>query len=99
MTSDENTMVNVSSKFFCRCARCKTDLNVVEAKMDQHKHGHKDEGFLVIDLTVDPHLCTEYVDDNGTKMKQIKDHNDALQKRNTELVEENRRLKGVVGVA
>lgn len=82
----------VVSKVFCRCARCGAKLNVVDADTDIQEDNRSIETSFI----VDPHLCTEYVDDNGTKMKQVKDHNDALQKRNTELVEEIRKLKGMV---
>lgn len=81
-------------KCFCRCSRCNTDLHVEQVKLIKE---FPLETKIVVDAVVDPHLCTEYVDDNGTKMKQVKDHNDALQKRNTELVLMNRSLRKELG--
>lgn len=76
-------------KGFCRCSRCGTVLHIENWELIKDFPESED---LVVKFMVSPHLCSEYVDDNGTRMKQIKDHNDALQKRNTELVEENRKL-------
>jgi len=69
------------------CAHCGQNFTV-SSNCD-----HNDE----VVIYVEPHLCNMYVDDRGMVIDRVKKQNEALQKRNTELVEENRKLKaGVV---
>lgn len=93
--NDTSTIID-NTEVSCHCARCGTSLNIVDIKTNRV---HPEErGHSALNFIVDPHLCSIYADDNGTRMEQVKNHNDALQKRNTELVEENRRLKANGGV-